>query len=214
MTNNSWYEGVAADAPLTQGDLLENFPLVGWKSEVIQVEQDKNLGESLRGATEIVQANVVVMTQACDLEHERVANVILCPFESLAEHFSLWKEAMQAGNQNPSKKAWRRYCDDIRDGFVWNMTVLDAGESGELSTPHLVVDFREIFTLPRKKGQAFCQMGHSHRSSSTAPAAFPFGNPPRPAPIQIAPPDAAERTARRSPDLSGRGLFRRPGGRI
>jgi hypothetical protein len=103
MTNNSWYEAVAADAPLTQGDLLEDFPLVGWKSEVIQVEQDKNLGESLRGATEIVQANVVVMTQACDLEHEKVANVILCPFESLAEHFCLWKEAMQAGNQNPSK---------------------------------------------------------------------------------------------------------------
>jgi hypothetical protein len=43
----------------------------------------------------------------------------------------------------------RRYCDDISDGFVWNITILDAGESGELSTPHLVVDFREIFTLPR-----------------------------------------------------------------
>lgn len=39
MTTNSWYEAVAADAPLTQGDLLENFPLVGWKSEAIQVEQ-------------------------------------------------------------------------------------------------------------------------------------------------------------------------------
>lgn len=56
---------------------------------------------------------------------------------------------MLAGNQNPGKKAWRRYCDDIRDGFVWSMTILAAGESGDLSTPHLVVDFREIFTLPR-----------------------------------------------------------------
>ena len=106
MTNNSWYEAVAADAPLTQGGLLEDFPLVGWKSELIQVEQDKNLGESLRGATEIVQANVVVMTQACDLEHEKVANVILCPFESLAEHFSLWKEAMQAKAANCQLRIW------------------------------------------------------------------------------------------------------------
>ncbi len=32
----------------------------------------------------------------------------------------------------------------------------------------------------RRKGQAFFQMGHSHRSSSTGPAAFLFGNPPRP----------------------------------
>ncbi len=149
MTTNSWYEAVAADAPITQGDLLENFPLVGWKSDAIQVAQDKNLGELLRGATEIVQANALVMTQACDLEHEKVTNVILCPFESLAEHFSLWKDAMLAGNQTPGKKAWRRYCDDIRDGFVWSMTILAAGESGDLSTPHLVVDFREIFTLPR-----------------------------------------------------------------
>ena len=172
MTTNSWYEAVAADAPITQGDLLENFPLVGWKSEAIQVEQDKNLGELLRGATEIVQANAVVMTQACDLEHEKVTNVILCPFESLAEHFSLWKDAMLAGNQNPGKKAWRRYCDDIRDGFVWSMTILAAGESGDLSTPHLVVDFREIFTLPR----TFIESLVSQRTTPRLRLCRPTGN--------------------------------------
>jgi|GEM_PF-2963531 hypothetical protein len=104
MTTNSWYEAVTSDTPLTQGDLLEDFPLVGWKSEPIQVEQDKNLGESLRGATEIVQANVVVMTHACDLEHENVTRLLPPYREHLSQAFDHF--FMRVGLPVPIEADW------------------------------------------------------------------------------------------------------------
>ena len=84
---------------------------------------------------------------------------------------------MLAGNQNPGKNAWRRYCDDIRDGFVWSMTILAGGESGDLSTPHLVVDFREIFTLPRTFIESLVSQRTTHVCDSCRPTGNTFRKP-------------------------------------
>jgi hypothetical protein len=54
------------------------------------------------------QADVVVMTQACDLEHDKVRNVVLCPHVALSTFRSLWERALQQGGQNPTAKAWRK----------------------------------------------------------------------------------------------------------
>ena len=56
---------------------------------------------------------------------------------------------MQQGGQNPTPKAWTSQCNDIRDGFLWNLTILDAGSCDELSTDHRIVDFHEVHTVPR-----------------------------------------------------------------
>ena len=41
----------------------------------------------LENAMSAIQADVVVMTQACDLEQEKIENVILCPHVDLDEHY-------------------------------------------------------------------------------------------------------------------------------
>jgi len=56
---------------------------------------------------------------------------------------------MTARKQNPSEKAWKRACDDIANGYVWNQTFLNRSGQGELASEIRVVDFHDVFTVPR-----------------------------------------------------------------
>lgn len=143
-----WYEEVEAPAKLTQGDLIQNCPLVSWKAEGLQLSGEEE-AEGLKGIAEAIKADTVVMTQACDLEHGKVQNVVLCPHLSLSEYYEGWKAMMESKEQKPSQRAWRSHCEDIRDGFVWNLAILNVGETSSLKTEHRIVDFHDIFTIPR-----------------------------------------------------------------
>ena len=145
--SDAWYEEVEAPEKLTQGDIIHDCPLVSWKAEGLQLSGGEE-AEVLRGMTQAIRVDTVVMTQACDLEHGKVQNVVLCPHSSLTEYHEGWKATMESKEQNPSKRAWRSHCEDIRDGFVWNLTILNAGTTKTLETEHRIVDFHEIFTLP------------------------------------------------------------------
>jgi len=150
MMSNEWYEEVLAAVPITQGDLILDCPILAWKPEPVQmISGTDREHDVLRAATNAVRADVVVLSQACDLEHNKVANAILCPHLPLEEYKKLWEDAMAQGGQNATPKAWRRHWDDIREGFNWNLTVLNAGSAGSLSVTHRVVDFHEVFTVPR-----------------------------------------------------------------
>ncbi len=143
-----WYSSVEPKIRLTQGDLIFDCPLVGWKEEIGQIEGARET-EVLRQAVDAFAADTVVMTQACDLEHDKVANVVLCPHYSLSRYRGIWEEAERGRNQNPSEKAWRRYCGDICDGLIWNLAILNSLTDGPVTTEHRVVDFHEVFTAPR-----------------------------------------------------------------
>jgi hypothetical protein len=150
MMSEPWYENVDHDTPLTQGDLVFNCPLLTWKPGPVQLPPGQDAGhEVLKAATAAIRADVIVLSQACDLEHNKVANVILCPHLPLNEYKTRWEETMQSGKQNPTSKSWQRHCGDIRDGFNWNLAILNAGISGEISIPLRVVYFHEVFTAPR-----------------------------------------------------------------
>jgi len=143
-----WYQSVSATERITQGDLISECPLVGWQSERLQLEGVPG-DEILRGATVAVRADVVVMTQACDLEHEKVDNVILCPHTSLAQSRLAWEEQMAAMREKITEKRWQRWCDDVRQGFVWNLSMLNAGAADGLAIEHRIVDFHAVYAVPR-----------------------------------------------------------------
>jgi len=148
--DDPWYEHVAPNTPLTQGDLISDCPLLAWKPEPIELRPDHDPEhEVLKAASNAIRADVVVLTQACDLEHDKVANVILCPHLTLNEYKTVWTENMRRTGHNATPKAWRSLCDDIREGFAWNLTILNTGSSEQLHTAHRIVDFHEVFTAPR-----------------------------------------------------------------
>jgi hypothetical protein len=89
--------------------------------------------------------DLVVMTQACDLEHAKVTSVVLCPHYGLEEFQGAWEEGQRNKGQNPTAKARRRYCE----GIIWNLNLLNAQDDGGVELEHRIVDFHEVFTLPR-----------------------------------------------------------------
>jgi len=79
------YEIVGPDIPLTQGDLIFACPSLAWQGNTLRLERTDE-SELLTGATTGIKADVVVMTQACGLEQEKVENGTLCPHVSLDDH--------------------------------------------------------------------------------------------------------------------------------
>jgi len=146
--SDSWYSHVEAEIPLTQGDLISDCPVIAWAAGPLNLSGSEE-GEVLKAAATAIRADVIVMTQACDLEYNKVDNVIMCPHISVSEYRKAWEEEMKRLKQTPTKKAWGRFCEDIRDGYIWNLSILNAGESGDLKTEHRVVDFRDVYTIPR-----------------------------------------------------------------
>ena len=148
MMSDSWYSHVEAENPLTQGDLISDCPVISWAAGPLNLSGSEE-GEVLKAATTAIRADVVVMTQACDLENNKVDNVIMCPHISISEYRKVWEDEMKRLKQTPTKKAWGRLCEDIRDGYIWNLSILNAGESGDLKTEHRIVDFHDVYTIPR-----------------------------------------------------------------
>ncbi len=150
-TPDPWYEVVGADTRLTQGDLILDCPLLAWTPGTPTSASGEQDADLLQQAASAFRADVVIMTQACDLEHDKVRNVVLCPHLALSTFRTLWEQALQQAGQNPTAKAWRSLCNDIADGYVWNQAFLNhyEGDPEVLGTELRLVDFHDIFTVPR-----------------------------------------------------------------
>jgi hypothetical protein len=143
-----WYRLAQSDEPLSQGDMIFGCPILNWKS--LPVEMGFSLGTgALSQVIDPFEDDVVIMTQSCDLEHGKVSNIVLCPHVALSDFKRLWEEDQRNRGQNPTAKAWQRLCDNIRDGYLWNLSMLNAEDVDGMKVEHRVVDFREVFTIPR-----------------------------------------------------------------
>ena len=149
MSETTWYEVVAAEERITQGDLILNCPLLSWDAQATLAGTAGVGPEMLMQAAVAFRSDVVVMTQACDLEHGKVANVVLCPHVGLSRFRQAWEIGMRNAGASPTEKSWRRTCDDIANGHVWHQSFLNSFQIQEPSTEIGVVDFRDLFTVPR-----------------------------------------------------------------
>jgi hypothetical protein len=134
-----WYERVGAAERLTQGDIIFDCPLVSWSSTPIQVASLGSEVEALKQGRLVFRADVIVMTQACDLEQGKVRNVVVCPHLSLSDYRGAWEAFLRGRGQNPTVKAWRAHCHDIKDGYVWNLTILNRSTVAGLEFEHRIV---------------------------------------------------------------------------
>lgn len=148
IANEFWYKAVDASVELTQGDIILNCPVVRWAAESIELNTGNEV-ETLKSSIEVIQADIVVITQACDLENDKVKNVILCPHLPLNGYKAEWEKSMKERGQTKFDKAWVRTCEDIKNGYIWNIAMLNEGSIDNLKSTHRVVDFSEVYTLPR-----------------------------------------------------------------
>ena len=146
--SEQWYR-VGSDERLTQGDIIFRCPLLNWNAEALQVTSPASGAEEIQRLVRPFETDVVVLSQACDLEQDHVENVVLCSHVPLAEHKTHWEESEKARGQNPTAKSWKIHCNDIKDGYVWNLCFIRLDETVSGLEDNRVVEFREIFTAPR-----------------------------------------------------------------
>lgn len=141
-----WYDFEYAHTRLSQGDIILNCPILTWNDPNIT---EPHSPDKLKAFVTALSCDVVVMTQACDLEQNKVDKVVLCPHTSLSAYKTVWETEFRKKGQVPSEKSWKSWCDRIKSGYTWNLTFLNSCEIGENKIDVRVVDFQEVYTLPR-----------------------------------------------------------------
>lgn len=154
-----WYDLVQSGETISQGDIILGCPILNW----LPTSATPLTGVSLKDYADAFTEDVIVMTQACDLEHRKVQNIVLCPHLSLSAFRVSWQRWMESRNQAPSEKAWKSLCSDILAGYVWNQTMIDACADLRLPMETRVVDFHEVFTLPRTFIENWLQQSGNNR---------------------------------------------------
>jgi len=117
-----------------RGEILEHdylpecwIPLVGVDFDPAMAEPEISVG----------RANLIIVTQSCDLANDKIQLAALCPIAKLA----IWEQV----NPDYGKRGfWESVRQGRREGLHMLSALADAGDGGNA----LVVDFRQIFSLP------------------------------------------------------------------
>ncbi len=122
---SNWYTEIQPDQPLMQGQIIFNCPvlLLSSTSDIEHIEE----GQETELNAVIVEKDVIVLTQACDLEKGNVDQILLA-------------EIIDSGNKNAAK--------EINKGRQPRRHLLNRKDSGERQIDYKLVDFSYIYTLP------------------------------------------------------------------
>ncbi len=90
------------------------------------------------------QADLIVITQSCDLEHGRLSLVAMCPVWCVAA----FEAAQKSHGRSKSPKGWRDFWNNVRKGRSPTLHLLASPTNPSDARSALVVDFRTVYSLP------------------------------------------------------------------
>ena len=129
MAAHTVYETVAPEVPLSQGDIIDDCPVIRL------VESPAEAGPGLVSIQGKVR--VVVLTQACDLDQAKTSKALV----------AFVHEARELVGQGVLKAAFIR--DNIRRSQVFGWYYLPAAAPTSIGLPESLVDLHELHTIPR-----------------------------------------------------------------
>jgi hypothetical protein len=122
-----WYETVNGEEPLSQGDFIDDCPILIPSSDISKKEIDGK----------IVKYNVVIMSQSCDLWYKKLDLVLVCPVWPLSDFEKI----------NPHYKD-RRAKEALRQGYTPGYHLLNECKIDGFKRDFFVVDFRNVYGVP------------------------------------------------------------------
>lgn len=125
-----WYEAVDCKEPVQQGDFLLSCPIYIPSSS-------SAIAEAEAIPVEIVEYDVIVMSQSCDLLQKKVDLVLVCPIWALNE----LEQRNEFIKSNRGKEA-------LRQGNMPGYHLLNKSEIDGLAREFTVVDFRSTYSVP------------------------------------------------------------------
>ncbi len=127
MGEYPWYAIVDGKEPLLQGDFINSCPVV----------IPPGMIESSKVSAEIIEYDVAIMSQSCDLEQKKVDLVLVCPIWHLSE----FEERSDFFKSKRGKET-------LRQGNVPGYHLLNKCEIKGFETEYLIVDFRSVYSVP------------------------------------------------------------------
>jgi hypothetical protein len=131
-----WYESVGGPA-LLQGDFLDNCP-------ILLPRDSQKLEEGGEQEADVKNYDVVVMSQSCDLEQDKLDLVQVCPHWSLDEFVQ--NDGFLRGTEGK---------ESLRRGNVPGYHMLAESKLPELTRGIRIVDFHNVYGLPLDFAKGF-----------------------------------------------------------
>lgn len=123
------YETVPADALLVQGDIVDGCPVVA-----LAPPEDDPAGPITERRQDL---RVIVLTQTCDIAQSKTGRVVVAPVFPT-------DLIVAAGLMKPAQIR-----DQVRTHRTFGWYFLPAAPA-PMAVPESVVDFRQLYTLPRR----------------------------------------------------------------
>jgi len=124
-----WYCTVAADASCLQGDILRSCPVV--------VPTVATQFDAEAASAEVLEYDVVILSQSCDLVQRKVDLVLVCP---------VWELGAMSERSHYLRSTEGR--ETLRRGNLPGYHLLNACDIEGFEFPHLVVDFHNVYGVP------------------------------------------------------------------
>lgn len=137
MPENSWYETLEGPG-LQQGDILRSCPVPTIGAAAYP------LPEGVPVPVTVVELDLIVLTQSCDLEQSKVEEVL---FAEVVD----WATVKASGGDHVKKTDFRRA---LVQGSVNGYSLLSKSQE-EVAMPWALVDFHRLHVLPRPFVDAF-----------------------------------------------------------
>jgi len=133
MDKYQWYKVVDGTEQILQGDFLYSCPII---LPITAIEPEKI--EQKIVSTKVIEYDVVIMSQSCDLMFKKLDLVLVCPIWSLDE----FEKRNDFFKSRTGKEA-------LRQGNVPGYHLLNKCDvEGFATTNYLVVDFRNVYGVP------------------------------------------------------------------
>jgi len=127
MEKYPWYAIVNSADDLLQGDFVFSCPVIIPPRSI----------ETPTVSVDVIEYDVVILSQSCDLIQRKIDLVLVCPIWSLNE-FENRSDFFKSKN---GKEA-------LRQGNVPGYHLLNKCEIEEYKTDFLIVDFRSVYSVP------------------------------------------------------------------
>jgi hypothetical protein len=124
---DNWWDSVT-EGNLLQGDFLTDCMVPVFRPDFGRKESN--------APVPVKEYDLIVVTQSCDLVKARISMVALCPICLLT--------VFEKANPSYSNNKW----EEVRKGRVEGLHLLASPEKPENNRMALVVNFREIYSLP------------------------------------------------------------------
>lgn len=125
-----WYQKLnEGDTTLEQGDFIPACPIIIPSTNPVA-------GQEIE--VDVRQYNVLILTQSCDLENDKVEIVLVCIYLTFDEFMKTQNESWQ------SRKGRERFFDNMIKGAQPSYHLLNKDEETGIND-YLVVDFRNVY---------------------------------------------------------------------